>query len=334
MPDLEFCRRLIHAADELKLSNPGKAVDQARLACEAAGAVEPAPSRDDWYQLQSEAWAVLGSAFRTVGDLPRSENALGIAIAFLDQLPNDAVLPEHWARLTQRACYLRLSQRRFDEALELNRDVVRIYDEQGDEGSVQSAFVDRALILARSGSPETAIPVLERCLEKMDLERDPRGYLAAVHNMAYYRLQVAVTADEEQNALLWLERARRCHHRSPEPLGLLQLQAMAALTAYRMGRREQAIESLWQVYRGFGEIQALSEQILTLLHLAACAADRGRRSEVTRIAGLLFPLLNKAGLSESARAALLRFMNAARSRSVTPELVTRVTHELQQAMAV
>ena len=328
MTELERCRQRVDAADQLRSQDPGRALDEARTACEVAAACESESL--DWQLLQAEAWAVLASAYRSVGDLRRSEGALNVALELVDDLPE--VHPTTWARLAQRACYLRCSQKRFAEALSLSNDVLGIYQQQGDEPAAAAALVDRALILARAGDPRKAITVLSRCLEALDPQHDAKNHLAAVHNMAYYRLQVAETEAQEQEALQWLEKAKQCHRRRPEPLGLLQLQAMAAVTAIRFGRRRQGTESLWQVYHGFGELRALPEQILTLLHLAECAVGACDDDEVTRIAGLIFPLLGKTPLPETARSALLRFLNAARSRSVTRELVTHVTDELQQAV--
>ncbi len=348
MSTAEHCRELVVAADELRFRDPGRALVRAREACEAAAGCEPQAAKSaDWLKLQAEAWAVLASAYRAVGDFQHAENAINLAISFLQAVPPNAVLkdaapkdaasretvgPTVWARLAQRASYLRCSQKRFSEALALSQDALLIYEQAEDSLAAGSAWVDRALIFARSGDPETAIDLLERCLPQLDERQDPRSYLAAVHNMAYYRLRVATTPSEEQEGLRWLEQARRLHQERPEPHGLLQLQAVAAVAAIRFGRRDQGVQELWRIYRGFEELQALPEQMLALLHLADCAVAENDDDEVMRIAGLLFPLLSKTRLPEVARAALLRFLGAARSRSVTQDLVTRVTDELQQAV--
>ncbi len=329
----EDCRQLVEAADELRFRDPGQALARAREACEAAAGMESGPPGSfRWLQLQADAWSVMASAYRAVGDLQRSENAVNLAISFLQAAPKKAIEPKTWARLAQRASYVRCSQKRFAEALALSRDALRIYEGENDEQSVGSAWVDRALIFARSGDFEGAIAILERCLAQIDERQDPRSYLAAVHNMAYYRLRVATTPDEEQAGLRWLERARRLHRQRPERHGLLQLEAVAAVAAIRFGRRHLGIEDLWRAYRGFGELQALPEQMLCLLHLAECAVADHDDDEVMRIAGLLFPLLSKTRLPEVARAALLRFLGAARSRSVTQDLLSEVTDELHQAV--
>ena len=323
--ELEAWRGRIEAADALRFQDPGRSLSLSLQVCEAVAALD-GPSGGPWGRLQAEAWGTLGSAYRAVGDLRRAESCLQIALAFLD---GTSVEPQVWARYAQRASYLRCSQRRFDEALALCDDVVRIYDDQGMDQDAASALVDRALIFARGGRPEVAVGILETCLERLDAAQRPRAYLAAVHNMAYYRLQAASSPEQEREAAAWLDRADALYEESSAPLARWQLEAMRGVTAIRFGRRAEGERILWHAYHGLGELHARSEQMLALFHLADSAAARRDDDELLRLAGLIFPLLRELRLPQVARRAVLRFLSAARARRVTSEVIHQATDELQ-----
>lgn len=324
----------VRQAEELRFQDPGRSLEASLAVRDQVASL--GGEGKNWVFLQADAWSALGSVYRSVGELSRAEGCLQVALAFLDDL-GPSVTPGIWARFAQRASYLRCSQRRFDEALDLNIDVVQLYMRDGMEADARAAGVDKALFLARSGRPREAISVLDLCLDEIDRKQNPMAFLAAVHNMTYYRLLVAENIREEEEALVWLDQARDLHREHPEllePLGVLQLQAIAGATAIRMGRNSAGEEALRNAYEGFLECRALPEQMLTLLYLSHAALHRDDEAEILRLAGLIFPLLKTVSLPSVARNAVLRFLGAARSGKVTVDLIHRVADELHQAMVV
>lgn len=324
--------RWLADADDLRHRHPRRALLRARALRDLAASIEPPPasapvataaeggdageSRRQWNRLQASAWGVLGSAHRSVGDRARAESALAVALAFLETPTDtrpDGADPETdlgLARLAQRLSYVRCDQQRFDEALALNDDALRLFDRAGDARLAASVRVDRALFFHRSGQTRRAIPLLIHALGRLDEESQPRVFLAAVHNLGFYLSLEARDADQEREALAWLELGWQLHLEHPEEPGLLRLRAVAALMALRRGHVEEATEALASCRAGFAELGAMAEQAAVLLHLVALAFEEGRNEDVRAFAAQLAPILHHLGLPEPARAMLRRFLGA------------------------
>jgi tetratricopeptide (TPR) repeat protein len=280
-----------------------------------------------WAALQAEAWAVLGSTFRAVGDLARAENALNIALYFLDST-RPVADPAASARWAQRAAYLRSDQRRSAEALDLIATAIDELEQLGDSARLSCAWVDRGVILHRAGRTRDAISCLRRAFEKLEREREPRVYLAATHNMALYLQEVAEGPAELAEALRWLEQAIQEHARLPERISLLKLRVLAALTAIRLGQRETGTAELWRAFEGFRALDSTLNQAVVLLHLIGLALAAGDLSETQRLAGLLFPLFSRLAVDEPSSRALKAFLRAAQTQSLTVDAVEALTRQL------
>ncbi|MCG8455459.1 MAG: hypothetical protein MI919_04190 [Holophagales bacterium] len=299
---LDTLRELLRQADVLRYRHPTLALRRAlSLRDLAASFEEPRDSPDVWRLAQHEAWSVLASAYRCVGDLARAQSALRVALGFLEMLAATArPTPEEerrvqlaFARLARRASYLCCDQGRYARALELNDDAARGFDLASEPQLCTSTLVDRAFILHRAGKTRQAVPLLIRCLENLDRELEPRAYRTAIHNLAYYLLSCGRGEREELEALGWASLAIRQHPRRPEELGLLKLEALTALAALRLGRADEGTRILRRAYAGFVRLGAAAEQALTLLHLAGRAEESGDAREYRQLAARLAPLLRR-----------------------------------------
>lgn len=335
MSQLQQCRRLLERAEELRFEDPREALRMAESARDQVAALDREEiGVGNWFALQADAWGVFGSALRSVSDLGDSEGALNVAIAFL-MAPEvgDQGDPLAYAHLAQRAAYLRCDQGRYAEALELIDEAISIYCSEGAGQAAAGALADRGLILGRAGRKEEAIVHLGEALEQLDPDKNPRNFLAAVHNTALYMHELADNSPRVNNlALKWLKLAYRCHTLlPPESLSVLKLRTLRGLTAVRLGRVEQGIDELWQAQEGFQRLGAAYEQSLTLLHLASIYQNLGRADEVKRVAGLLFPVFQSLKIDREASVALMLFYNAAQAESATLDLIDRVSSTLREA---
>lgn len=336
--------KLIDAADEARYHHPLRALERALAARDFAAslgvdelAARPlggeAGARGLWLGLQSDAWAVLASAHRGAGEIDTAERVLLVALTFLDVLPRADNARR--ARLAQRASYIRLDQGRFGEALELLAESRRLYLTLGHEQRAASVQVDTALVLARAGRGQRAVWHLSRALDVLDRGCEPRSYLAAVHNMARVLLETAEEPAHEREALRWLELAIREHERFPEPLNVLRLRALAALTAARLGRIDAALASLDELADAFADIGAVGDQVLALLHGSEISLRHrridGRRALKT--AGRLFPLLRRLPVDEQAKNALLRLLASAEEQEISADTVRRAAALVERSLA-
>lgn len=337
MNQLQQCRRLLERAEDLRLEDPREALRVAESARDQVAALDREEvGVTDWFALQADAWAVFGSALRSVSDLGDSEGALNVAIAFLTapELSGHGD-PLAFAHLAQRAAYLRRDQERFEEALELIDEAISVYREHGTVQALAGALADRGLILGRAGRQEEALTYLSEALDHLDADLSPRNYFAAVYNMALYLHDLAVDSPEVADlAIRWLKLAGRCHaDLPPESFSLLKLRRLEGLTAIRLGQIEAGLQELWKTQESFERLGADFEQALTLLHLAATYLAEGRTQEVKGVAGRLFPVFCGLRTDREASAALMLFYNAAQAENATLELIDRVSAIIQEAQA-
>ncbi|MEL7059463.1 MAG: hypothetical protein AAGN46_05500, partial [Acidobacteriota bacterium] len=290
---------------------------------DAAAAIEPGGLGPAWKALQAEAWGILASAQRVVGDLRRAENAINVAVAFLD--PPAPVDPTLRPRLAQRAAYVRLDQQRIDEALDLATLAFDTFCALDRRDLAVGARVDRALALRRGGDPHAAEQELETALNELDAlggaaaaederEEAARLRLAIAHNLAYCRFAVASTPAQWRRALSALDRARAAHAAHDRPLHRAKLDMLHATARLRLGEVDGAVAELERVRRRFAELSATTDEAAVLLQLAEIEATRGRIPAVRRAAGQLFPLLRRLDLDDAARDALHLFLGTVPER--------------------
>jgi len=330
---LDLCHRLIREADDLQHRHPERAVREAERARDlAAGFERDAIGHPEWFALQADAWAVLGSAYRSAGELRQAEGALNVALALLDaQELRDHLDPLAHPRLAQRASYLRCAQERFDEALLLNEEALSAYEILRDLQRLAGALLDRVTIVGWSGRNRAAVLYLAGALELMDPEENPRYHLAAVHNMALALHQIAETREENLEALEWLRLARRNHTRTPEEINLLNLRMIEGSTAVRLGQVAEGIETLWMAHDGFERLGSVHDQAIVLLRLAGVFLAQGHTDKVKRISGQLFPIFRRLEVDRETNAALMLFFKSAQTKTATLDLVEQVTRRMERA---
>lgn len=332
MVELEECRRLLDEADGLRYENPALAVQLAeRVRDLGASLSRDAVGEPRWLALQADTWAVWGSALRSVAELRQAEGAFNVALAFLDTPEIAGELdPLSHPRLAQRAANLRSDQGRFEEALELIDEAFSEFERYGAKDKAASALVDRGIILGSSGRKAEALACLGEALDRLDPLTNPRNFVAAVHNTAFYLHEIAADPEADRLALEWLKLADRCHAALPEGLSLLKLRTLKALTLIRLGWLDEGIHELWETLERCRDLGALYEQAIILLHLAATYLREGLTDEVKRVAGQLFPVFRSLEIDREASTALMLFYSAAHADSATLDLIDEVSETVRR----
>lgn len=323
--------QLLDDVDELRHHDPARALEMAMQTRDLVAGLDRRALGPRWFALQAQAWAVLGSAYRGVADLGRSEEAFNVALAFLETEELEPHQdPIARARLAQRAAYLRCDQRRFAEALELIDEAIDVLRALPADDALGIALIDRAVITGRSGDPAKALSFLEQALARLDIRSHPQGCLAAVHNVAVYLFELAETREDHEEALRWQRLASELHGCSPRSFDLLKLKVVLGLTMVRAGEIDDGIAELSAAQKGFGEINAFYDQAIALLYLASVYLELGRTGQVKRLAGQLFPIFRHLAIDRETTAALMLFYNAAQAESASTELVAQVTAEVER----
>lgn len=327
MNELESCLQFLAQADELRRTYPERSLALAKDARDVAAVLDRqtvGPIR--WRCLQGDAWAILGSSYRAVGDLRRAENAFNVAFSFLAEKP--LFDPLALSRLSQRAAYLRCDQGRFAEALELVDSAIADYRQMEERGRLACALVDKGVVLRGAGRVREALGLVRQALEILDPAAEPRIFLAASHNMALYLEELAETPHELQEAIAWLEVALGQHGQARESVDFFKTRAVVALTSIRLGRRAEGRDELLRCFEGFGRLQSVPNQAVMLLHLLAGALLAEDQPEVQRLTGLFFPLLHRLDPEDAVGRTLLDLIKLVQRGAASAEGVAALARQL------
>lgn len=333
--DLSLSRQMITRAESLRPHHPGRALELARAGRALAATVDRVGvTTGTWLSLQADAWSAVGSAARARGALREAEQALNVAIGFV----HDQAYPEEQrlidqCRLAQRAAYLRSSQGRHGEALDLIDDAIAVQESLSTPADLARCRVDRAAILAAAGRYREALAGLIHTLEADSDVLPPRTRLAAVHNAALYFHHLADGPRSTAEALRWLRLAIQLHQRHGESIDAIKLRALLGLTAARQGEVDHAMTILNEAAMGFGRHGAIPEHTMALLDLARLALAHGRPEALTTVAGQLFPLLQRLRPAPEIRQGVLDVVRAIHQGRLRPTLVERAAMPLRASAA-
>ena len=270
----------------------------AELAVEIAervdGAVYGAASIFD---LRARAWAMKGNALRVTSDLRESGRCLTRALKLLEEGSGD---PLEEARVCEFFAALRSNQRRIDQAVRLQQRAMRLYRRAGHRERLGRAMVDLASYNSLAGDRDFAIELVQKALEMVDAERDPRTVLAARHNLAVFLQE----SGRLREALQVLAQARSLYETLGDRRNLLKLRWLEGNLAKDLGEIKLAEEAYLEVYQGFlEETPLVAAQVA--LELAVLYVDNGREAEVAPIVLTIEKVFRAQDVNEYAMTAWL-----------------------------
>jgi len=248
----------------------------AELAVEIAERVDGAVYGDSaTNDLRARAWAMKGNALRVVSNLRESGRCLNRALKLLELGTGD---PLEEARVCEFFAALRSNQRRIDQAVRLQQRAMRLYRRAGHRERLGRAMVDLASYNAIAGDREFAIELVQKALEMVDVDRDPRTVLAARHNLAVFLQE----SGRLREALEVLGQARSLYETLGDRRNLLRLRWLEGSLAKDLGEMKLAEQAFLEVYHGFvEETPLIAAQVA--LELALVYVETGREGEVAPI---------------------------------------------------
>src|SRR5258708_1682837 len=128
--------------------------------------------------VRARAWAELANAYRVTEDLSRADQAMALAVGWLQRGSGD---PWLLARVADLMASLLADQRRFADASELLGKVHRFYGRMGDQHLAGRALISRGIFAGYDNQPRQALALLVQGVELIDVGQDTRLAASAVH---------------------------------------------------------------------------------------------------------------------------------------------------------
>jgi tetratricopeptide (TPR) repeat protein len=274
--------------------------------------------------LRARVWGQIANHRRALSDLRGAEQAFATAFAYLRNGTADVM--ERAVLLDLRSSLLR-DQRRFAEAERLLERARRIFLQIGEKHRAGRSLVKLSSVHEQAGTPERAVPALSEALELIDLERDPRLFLAARHNL----ITNLAEAGRFMEAHGLLIQSRSLYARFSDGWTQNRRHWIEGRIARGLGQSAEA-ESLLRAARdGFVAENAAYDTALVSLDLALIYAEQERTAELRRIAEEMLPIFQSREIHREALAALSLWAGAVREERANRDLVVRVASYLKRA---
>ena len=315
---------LIGYAWEQCFVDPLVAEGSAQLALRLADVLD-----EDFYgaerieDLRARAWGFVGNARRIRFELDGAEEAFEIALDYLRHGTGDIL--ERAFHFEFRAALLR-AQRRLAEAERMLRRALRIYHELGETHRIGRALVSLSVGYEMMGTAERSIPLLQRAVELIDLEQDPRLLWGAHHNL--------ITALAETGRFMEAQgffiQARPLYARFSGGHFLNRRHWVAGKIARGLGQIREAEAHLRAARQGFIALGAADDGALVSLELATLYAEQKRTTELKRIAEETLAVFSSRQIHREALAAFSFLHQAALAERASLELVSGVAAFVKQ----
>ena len=271
--------------------------------------------------LRALAWAQLGNAERTAGELRAAERAFHAAWDLLERGTRDPIAR---ARVLSLHASLRGDQSRFDEAIGLASRAARLYQRAGDLHGYGRTLIKLATFHAYRDELDTACARLDEAVPHLDPEREPRTLFAVRFNRAAY-LERAGRLDESAAELAMADRLGRT------TLDRIRLGWLAGKLALRRGDAAASERELLAAREAYLAQGLAYETAQVSLDLAVLYAEQGRTADQHRLAREIIPLFAARDVHPEARAALTLYCDAARAEGVSAGLAREVADYLERA---
>ena len=275
--------------------------------------------------LKARGWAWLGNARRIAGDLPGSE--LAFLQAETQWAAGDLRDPLVRAELYDLKAALRMYQRKFAEAIELESFAVPVFRLQGEKVALTKALLTRAITHNYAGNPAAAIPDAEEALGLAEAggERylQMSGYTTLVTSLA--------TLERFSEAAALLPLTEEVCRSINSTVGLLQTVWIEGRIREGLGEPEAAERSFVHARSGFLALPDMGFASVVSLDLALLHLGQGRSERAVEVVGEALPLLEALGLQREVLAAVTMLRQAVQTGVLTREILEAARSSVEMA---
>jgi tetratricopeptide (TPR) repeat protein len=300
---IALCELLLQKSREIGSSAPGEAQVAARLAVAVAEQLDldlyGSPVVQD---LRALTWAYVGDVKRVMADLRSARSCLDLAERLIEEGTGDPLLQAEL--LSLEASFLCQSGD-FEQAVRLLNRASSIYRRTGDRHLAGRTMIKKGTVLGNAGEAETAARLIRRGIDLIDLPREPRLMVYAVHNLIWF---LHDTGDRAQSRAC-LDGARSLYRqgRDRRQLGRLRwLEGKLASADPEFGA-EKAEGALAEAQETLIKEGLSYEAALAAVDLACVYAGAGRGAEMRRQAAQILPLFQAGDMYRETVTALMTF---------------------------
>lgn len=277
------------------------------------------------HDLRALGWAWLGNAHRLALDFTAAEKAFTQADAEWHRPRIDVDL-----KFLGKICFLkgtlRMSERRYDEALEFVERARRSLRAAGDRKGEAEALVQAASIYTYSDRLSQAIKTLEAACGAVGGDSD--GYLnfAILANLA----NLLVRRGQYRRASETLGLARNLYAELMDPLGGIHIQWIDANIQHGLGDADTAERLYLEAAAGFTECGQTIYGALAWLDLTILYSEFDRWDQALSSAAEIGPVLKSLELHPEAATAVVLLNKAVQAKALSHQVLRSVRRSLRR----
>ena len=311
-------------------NEPSRALGLSRWVGELAGRLDQSVYGDAALKdLEARARMSTANARRVSRDFAAAGSDLEAAEALLGQGSLD---PRLRAELLRLRSALRRNQGELGEAERLLDKALAIYRWIGDTHEQGRATLSKALILNRRGDCEESLELVRESLELIDVDRDPRLTLVALHNMGFLYANLGHYGEAERLLPLLEE---LCETDGGD-LDHLRIDWLAGVVALAKGDA-RGESTLLDVRQQFIDLGMVLDAAVVSMEVVAFYLAQGRIADTRRLADEMVALLaslpaTSGRFNREAMAAILAFQQAARMENATLSLMREAHGALRRSL--
>lgn len=318
--------RLVAESWEQTFASHEQAESLASLAVQLSEHLDPRYGKEAIEDLRSRAWAYIGNARRSRGNLTGAAEAFRQAHAHLRQGTGD---PVELAIFLDLAASLLRAQRHFDLSMRLLRRAFKIYQSVDDRHRAGRILISMDLVHHQAGAPEEGIPLLYQAAELIDAEQEPYLLLCVFHNLADDLTEVGRFMEAQKVFL----QSRALYRSLPLGGAPHRRKWLAGRIAVGLGQEQEGEELLLAARQGFIAKNAAYDVALVSFDLSALYARQGRTQELKQLATEMVPFFSSQQIHREAAAALSYWRQALETETETAyaEMVPKLVAFLRRA---